>query len=151
MLKVFNKIVAGEPDKYWKEDLVRAPVWDEQFDNVVKKYKKAKDDKEKNTLWKNAAEILRAQEIFHVEYNGMTDANKIGRRMHNKLARTPFHKALKTAYKDCQHTLDQYYMVPMNFDKYQYLKNPKLKNEVIYKFSWGPQVFHFKYLEYEAD
>ncbi len=151
MLTLFNKIVAEEPDKYWKEDMLLAPVWHTQFDNVVKKYKQAKANKEKNTLWKNAAEILRAQEIFHVEYMGMTDANKKGRRMHNKLARTPFHKTVKTAHKDCQQTLDQYYMVPMNFDKYQYLINPRLKNAIIYKFSWGPQVFNFKYLEYETE
>ncbi len=147
-----KEIIAKESDKYMKEDWTRKPVWHENFDLVVEKYKNAKDDKEKNGIWKEAALILLDQELFQIEWLGMNESNRQGRRMHNKLGRTAFEKASKTCSKNIQHTLDLYYMVPMYFDKIQYLLNPKLKGVVLYKFSWGPLLtFNYKYLEYDAD
>ena len=31
------------------------------------------------------------------------------------------------------------------------MKNPKIENEMVYKFSWGPQFFNFKYMTVKVD
>ncbi|NLG85538.1 MAG: peptide ABC transporter substrate-binding protein [Firmicutes bacterium] len=146
LLAAKKEIVAKEPSKYWVAEMMQKPTFDEQFDEVYEKWKKAATDKEKTEAWRQANRILLGEEQFQVEYNGMSETNKQGRRLRYEMLNTPFDKAIEIAPKTLQILQDQYYMVPLYMDKAQYVQRPNIQGLMIYKFSWGPAVFNFKYM-----
>ena len=146
LLNIKKKILSSEPSELWRTEMTKPPTFDEQFDKIYSEYKELKKDDEKIQAWREAAQVLIDEEIFQLQYNNMSDAQKAIRRNHIKMTRMPFEEAVQNAHIVLQPLQDEFYMVPLYLDKIQYIKNPRLSGEQIYKFSFGPQVFNFKYL-----
>ncbi|MEW6045835.1 MAG: peptide ABC transporter substrate-binding protein [Bacillota bacterium] len=141
-----EEIVAREPSKHWIAEMMQKPTFDEQFDEVYEKWKKATTDKDKIEYWRQANRILLGEEQFQVEYTGMNETNRQARRLRYEMLNLPFEKAVEMAPRVLQIIQDQYYMVPLYMDKAQYVLRPNIEGLMIYKFSWGPAVFNFKYM-----
>ncbi|MCS7201969.1 MAG: peptide ABC transporter substrate-binding protein [Dictyoglomus sp.] len=146
LLAGFKKIVETEPEKLWREDLTRPPLWYEQFDELYEKWKAAKTPEEKTNYWRLAGRVITSQERFQVEYNGRNPSNKEAYRWRLRAVNRPFSEAVKIAHYALQIMQDQYWMVPVYLAKAQWVQNPKLEGLMLYKFSWGPAFFCFKYL-----
>jgi ABC-type oligopeptide transport system substrate-binding subunit len=144
--EVKKKILSSEPSDIWRQEMTKPPTNYQQFDQLYNEYKQAKNDDEKIQVWRGAAQVLIDEEIFQLQYNNMSENLKAIRRDHWKMIRMPFEEAVNFAAIVDQPLQDEFYMVPLYLDKIQYIKNPKLSGEQIYKFSFGPQVFNFKYL-----
>jgi hypothetical protein len=83
------------------------------------------------------------------EHADMYESVKESRRLCFEIESLSFEDAIKVTDKVCNLYLDEAYIVPLYFEKIQYVKNPKLKGLNLYKFSWGPLPFNFKYLNLE--
>ncbi|NPV81581.1 MAG: peptide ABC transporter substrate-binding protein [Firmicutes bacterium] len=142
-----KEILAKEPDKLWREAMSIKPTFDEQVDDLYEKWQKARDANQKTEYWRQANRVLISEEELQLQYLGMNETNRMARRIHNAAGRLPFEEAMKIVPKGLQIILDQAYMVPLYTDKIQYVQRPNLEGVMIYKFSWGPQVFNFKYLK----
>lgn len=137
-----QKIMAAEPDKLWQVELQRKPTYVEQFNDLYAKWKAAASDADKLDAWRNANRLNCDQEKAVVEYNGMYDFNKQGRRMLFAIKNASFANAVKLAPKYIQLLQDQAYIVPLYMDKIQYVQRANVSGLMVYKFSWGPQVFN---------
>lgn len=146
LLGIRNKILALEPSQIWRTEMTKPPTFDQQFDIIYSGYQQLTKDDEKIVVWRGAAQVLIDEEIAQLQYDNMSENLKAIRREHFKMARMPFEEAIDFAAAVVQPLQDECYMVPLYLDKIQYVKNPKLSGEQIYKFSWGPQAFNFKYL-----
>ena len=140
------KIARSEPSSLWVAEMMQEPTFDKQFDAVYANWKKATSDREKTEYWRQANRILLAEESFQVEYAGMTEANRQARRLRYQMLGVPFDQAIGIAPQVLQIIQDEYWMVPLYTDLIQYVQRPNLDGVMIYKFSWGPAVFNFKYL-----
>lgn len=146
LLATDKVIIAKETNKYWLEDMTRKPMWQDQFDEMYENWKNAKTAKEKTEIWRQANRLLLDREKFQVEYNGMSEANKKARRILFEMRNSTFEKAMELAPQCLQTIQDQYYMVPLFVEKAQYVLRPNITGLMVYKFSWGPQVFNLKYI-----
>lgn len=142
----FKKIVDNEPEKLWKEELTRPPLWHEQFDELYEKWKAAKTREDKTNYWRLAARVLIDQENFQVQYKESYPSRNEAYRWRLRAVNRPFSEAVKIAHYALQIMQDQYWMVPVYLAKAQWVQNPKLEGLMLYKFSWGPGFFNFKYL-----
>lgn len=143
-----KKIAANEPSKLWLEDLyTRKPMFVEQFDQIYNRWKNAKSDQEKIEQWRLANRLLLDTERQRVmEYNARIEPIREAYRLRFEAMNSSFEDAMAITAKYAQILQDQYYMVPLYMDKYQYLQRSNVKNIPIYKFAWGPLVFNFKYI-----
>jgi len=141
-----KKIIASEPHRLWKEEMSRKPTFEEQFETIWQNWQNAKNDRDRQMWWRTGAELVLSEEYSQLEYKARSPHHKEMYRANLELMRMPWEKAVANAHKVIQMFQDTYYMVPLYFDKIQYLQNPKLSGVVLYKFSWGPQIFNFKYL-----
>ncbi|PMQ00772.1 MAG: peptide ABC transporter substrate-binding protein [Dictyoglomus sp. NZ13-RE01] len=142
----FQKILQTEPEKLWKEELTRPPVWYEQFDELYEKWKSAKTNAEKTSYWRSAGRVLTDQELFQTGYFGANKTRHEAYRWRLRAVNRPFDEAIKIVPYGLQIMQDQYFMVPLYLAKAQWVQNPKLEGLMLYKFSWGPGFFNFKYL-----
>lgn len=140
-------IAAKEPSKIWVEDLcTRKPVFTEQFDEIYAKWKNAKTDKEKTEAWRMENRLLLSTERKVLEYNGRSEPVKAALRLLFQIRNSNFDQAVALTPQCSQLLQDQFYMVPLYMEKYQYVQRPNLTGMNIYKFSWGPTLFNLKYL-----
>jgi ABC-type oligopeptide transport system substrate-binding subunit len=140
-------IAAKEPNKEWVEELCGSkPSFNEQFDELYDNWKHAKTDEEKTKAWRLENRHILSKERDIMQYNARSEALKEAYRIRLNTQRVPFNKAIAMMPKCEQILQDQYYMVPLFMEKYQYVLRPRIKGCNIYKFSCGPQVFNFKYL-----
>lgn len=146
LLAGFNEILENEPEELWREELTRPPLWYEQFDELYEKWNAAETPSDKTDYWRLAGRVLTEQERFQVEYNGRNETNKEAYRWRLRTVNRPFDEAVEIAHNALQIIQDQYWMVPVYLIKAQWLQNPKLEGLMVYKFSWGPGFFNFKYL-----
>lgn len=147
LLKTRNQIIAKETNAIWKAEMTRKPTFDEQYDDMYQNWKKAKTNKEKTEQWRLVNRMLLDEEKSQTEYNGMNESNKEARRLRLDMLNLPFDKAVNVAAPYIQIMADQYYMVPLYFDKAQYLLRKNITGFMLYKFSWGPNfAFNYKYL-----
>lgn len=146
LLAGFKKILESEPEPLWRKELTIPPLWYEQFDELYEKWKKAKTPEEKTNYWRLAGRLLTDQERFQVNYNGKNPTNKQAYRLRLKAVNRPFKDAVNIAHYALQVMQDQYWMVPVYLPKVIWIQNPKLEGLMLYKFSWGPGFFLFKYL-----
>jgi ABC-type oligopeptide transport system, periplasmic component len=137
-----KKIIAGEPNKAWLQDLDRKPTYDQQFADLYNKYKAATADKDKTDAWRMAGRLNCDQEKTVLEYNGMYDWNKQARRIRYDYLNMTFDKAIQAVPKFIQIVQDQAYIVPLFMDKVQYVQRQNITGLMVYKFSWGPFVFN---------
>ncbi len=142
----FKRIVESESEKLWKEDMTRPPLWHEQFDELYEKWKAAKTNDEKTNYWRLAGRVLVGQEIFQNYYNNLSQQSKQAVRWKLRALNRPFDEAVKIAHYTLQLELERYYMVPLYSAKAMWVQNPKLEGLMVYRFSWGPGFFNFKYL-----
>jgi len=149
LMEGFKKILAYLDQRGWKEwkaDISRPPLWYEQFDELYEKWKAAKTDADKTNYWRLAGRVITDQEMFQVTFNGRNEPSKVAYAWRYKAVNRPFSEALKIAHYVLQPLQDQYWMVPVYLAKAQWVQNPKLEGLMLYKFSWGPGFFNFKYL-----
>ncbi|MGE5548949.1 MAG: peptide ABC transporter substrate-binding protein [Bacteroidota bacterium] len=140
-------IAAKEPSKYWVEELcTRKPVFVDQFDEIYANWKAAKTDKEKTEQWRLANRLLLDTERKVIEYNALGEASKKANRIRYEMVNSPFEKAMQLASQEMQLIQDTYWMVPLFMDKAQYVLRPNITGLMVYKFSWGPAFFNFKYM-----
>ncbi|HOP94427.1 MAG: peptide ABC transporter substrate-binding protein [Dictyoglomaceae bacterium] len=142
----FQKILDNEPEKLWREELTRPPLWYEQFDELYSKWKTAKTAQEKTDYWRLAGRVLTDQENFQTQYTQSYPSRNQAYRWRLRAVNRPFSEAVKIAHYSLQIMQDQYWMVPVYLAKAQWVQNPKLDGLMLYKFSWGPGFFNFKYL-----
>ncbi|HBR33215.1 MAG TPA: hypothetical protein DD734_01165 [Firmicutes bacterium] len=84
-----------------------------------------------------------------MEYNARIEPIREAFRLRLEAINSSFDQAMEITAKYSQILQDQYYMVPLYMENYQYLLRPNLKDVSIYKFSWGPLVFNLKYVNLE--
>jgi ABC-type oligopeptide transport system substrate-binding subunit len=143
-----KEIASKEPSKIWVLDLyTRKPTFNEQFDELYDKYKNAKTDKEKTEAWRLENRLLIDSDTKIMQYNAMAEAQKQAFRGYLESLNVPFDKAVELAPKFTQLLQDQYFMIPLYLEKYQYVLRPNITGLNVYKFAWGPAVFHLKYLD----
>jgi len=146
LYETWKSIVDNEPEKLWKEDIARKPTWFERFDELYEKWKSAKTKEEKTNYWRLAGREITGQEIFQNWYLNLSKESKEAYRWRFRAINRPFSEAVKIAHYALQLMQDRYYMVPVYLAKAQWVQNPKLEGLMLYKFSWGPGFFNFKYL-----
>jgi len=146
LYETYKKIVSTEPEKLWVADLTTKPEWYERFDELYEKWKAAKTDAEKTNYWRLAGREIVGQQIFQNWYLNLTERAKNALRWRYRTVNRPFSEAVKVAHYGLQLMQDAYYMVPIYLAKAQWIQNPKLEGLMLYKFSWGPGFFNFKWL-----
>lgn len=139
-------IVANEPSKEWVEEMTREPSFARQFDELYRKWQQASNDEEKTDVWRQANRLVLGEEGNQLRYLGMHESNRVARRALLRMNNSSFENAVEIAPEALQMIQDQYYMVPLFIDKAQYVLRPNVTGLMVYKFSWGPEVFHLKYL-----
>lgn len=146
-----KEIAANEPSALWVEELyTREPLFVDQFNEIYNKWKNAKTDQEKTEQWRLANRLLLDTERTRVmEYNARIEPIREAYRIRLEAMNSSFDKAMELTAEYAQILQDQYYMVPLFMDNYQYVLRPNVKNVGIYKFSWGPLVFNLKYMTVE--
>ena len=146
-----KEIAANEPSELWRLDLyTRKPTFNEQFDDIYNKWKTAKTDQEKTEQWRLANRmVLETEQVRVMEYNARIEPIREAFRLRLEAINSSFDQAMEITAKYSQILQDQYYMVPLYMENYQYLLRPNLKDVSIYKFSWGPLVFNLKYVNLE--
>ncbi len=146
LYETWKKIVDNEPEKLWREDIARKTTWFERFEELYEKWKSAKTNKEKTNYWRLAGREIIGQEIFQNWYLNLSKKSKEAYRWIFRAINRPFSEAVKIAHYALRLMQDRYYMVPVYLAKAQWVQNPKLEGLILYKFSWGPGFFNFKYL-----
>ncbi|HYH02033.1 MAG TPA: peptide ABC transporter substrate-binding protein, partial [Bacillota bacterium] len=142
-----KNIAVKEPSRIWVEDLcTRKPDFSEQFDELYDQWKNAKTAKEKTDAWRLANRLQLDVERKILEYNGRNEAIKAANRLHYQIMNSSFDKAVELTPQCAQLLQDQYYMIPLYMEKYQYVLRSNISGMNIYKFAWGPTVFNLKYL-----
>lgn len=142
-----KEIAVKEPNKLWVANMcTRKPVFADQFNELYDNWKNAKTDKDKTEAWRYENRLLISVETNIMQYNAMPEATKQAHRGYLDSLNVPFDKATELAPKYTQLLQDQYFMVPLYMEKYQYVMRPKITGLSVYKFAWGPAVFNLQYL-----
>jgi len=139
-------VYAKETSEILKRDMPTAAKVNEEYRSMFSNWNLAKSDKDRITYWRIEAEALLDKEFQLYTYENMTEPVKRMNRMFSELKNMSWERAQAFAPKIIQLFQEEYYIVPLYFDKAQYLQNPKLSGVMVYKFAWGPQFFNFKYL-----
>jgi peptide/nickel transport system substrate-binding protein len=139
-------VYAKEPSALWKRDMPTAKKVNDEFRTMYSNWGVAKSDKDKIAIWRVESESLLEQEWQFYTYENKSENHKKMNRMFMELQNMSWERAQAFAPRIIQLFQEEYYIVPLYFDKAQYLQNPKLSGVMVYKFSWGPQFFNFKYL-----